>query len=465
MILEFLKNNTLLLTLFEKIYDSILIVDKNSYMLYINDRFQQIIAKEDMRGKKVEEIEPNSKFLEVLKSGKPIYNYRQLIETAGIEVVVSYFPIKLENETIGAIGVGRTISADHMYNLILNPDKIKQKPLFQTKSRSSLPVSFQSLIGEDGSFLKALFKGAAAAGTDANVLILGESGVGKEVFSRAIHLASSRSKADFVVVNCAAIPENLLESELFGYEPGAFTGASSKGKKGKLELAHNGTLFLDEIGDLPPHLQAKLLRAIQFKSFDRVGGNKPICVDIRIIAATNRNLWSMVKEEKFRPDLYYRLNVMPITIPPLKERRKDIIPLAFTFLSKLLDTQQVNLQFEFSEDALKEMLLYDWPGNIRELENVVEHAFVMSSSEGNPFILTRHLPGYLQAATSKNTNPEDLLAMMQEKRTLSEIIEKFEMETIKQTLKECDQNKTKTLKMLGISKGAFYQKLKKYNIN
>jgi len=463
MIRESINDNKLLLEIFAKIFDGIMLVDKDSKMIYSNEKFQQIVARDEMIGKRVEEVEPLSQFLTVLRHGKPIYNFRQLIETAGIEVIATYFPIKKGDDTIGAIVIGRTISADYIYNLIFNPGGVRsERP--QVKTRSSLPAAFQSLIGEDRAFLKALFKGAAAAMTDANVLLLGESGVGKEVFSRAIHLASNRSKAEFVVVNCAAIPENLLENELFGHEAGAFTGASQKGKKGKFELAHAGTLFFDEIGDLPPHLQAKLLRSIQFKSFERLGGNKSINVDIRIIAATNRNLWNMVKEEKFRSDLFYRLNVMPIKIPALRERKRDIIPLSFAFLNKLSAKQQINFQFEFAESVLAKIVSFDWPGNIRELENVVEHAFVMANSEGSPKIMPHHLPGYFQTATINQIRPENFQSMIENKRTLADIIEKFEAEAISQALSDCNNNKTKSLKVLGISKGAFYQKLKKYGI-
>ncbi len=222
---------------------------------------------------------------------------------------------------------------------------------------------------------------------DSTVLISGESGVGKELLAKLIHDQSSRSLGPFVKINCGAIPENLLESELFGYEGGAFTGASRQGKLGMFELAHGGTLFLDEIGELPLGLQVKLLRAIQEQEFVRVGGVKAKKVDVRFIAATNRELEKMVESGKFREDLYFRLNVIPLLVPPLRERKEDILPLIHHFQAKF--TQKFKVSKTFAPEALRLFLNYPWPGNVRELENIVERLFVVSPGE---IIYCRHVP-------------------------------------------------------------------------
>ncbi|MBS4021692.1 MAG: sigma 54-interacting transcriptional regulator [Dethiobacter sp.] len=458
MIRNFINSNQLLLNIFDQIFHTVIIVDSNARMVYTNYMAEQIIHKK-MVGRKVGEIEP-SKFLDVLREGKRINNHRHLIESAGLELVTMYLPIMHSDTIIGAIGVGRLIPADRMYDFLLQNSGLKRK-VHNKELDKALPEPFHNLIGQDTLYVRALVKGAAAAGSDANVLLLGESGVGKEVFSRAIHISSNRNKNNFVVVNCSAIPENLLESELFGYEPGAFTGASTRGRFGKLEAAHQGTLFLDEIGDMPVHLQAKLLRVIQFKSFERLGGNKTIKVDTRIIAATNRNLWQMGTEGKFRSDLFYRLNVFPINIPPLRERKKDIIPLANLFLSRLLSNTQKNI--EFSDYTVEKFLAYKWPGNIRELENAVEHAFVMANTEDAPRILPRHLPENLREANV--INKESFIDITDNAGTLSEIVEKFEANVIRHTLKECNFNKAKVSRKLGISNGCLFYRLNKYGID
>jgi DNA-binding NtrC family response regulator len=235
---------------------------------------------------------------------------------------------------------------------------------------------FGSMVGESGGLQGVLRAVRVVAPTDATVLIQGETGTGKELVARAIHDRSSRSKRPFIKVDCAAIPATLLESELFGHEKGAFTGALAQ-KLGRFELAHEGTLFLDEIGEMPLELQAKLLRAIQDQEFERVGGNRTIRVDVRIVAATNRDLKAMVDENKFRADLYYRLHVFPLSVPPLRERREDISLLTRYFVQK--HARQMGRKIEsIPTEALEALTNYDWPGNIRELQNVVERSVVLS---------------------------------------------------------------------------------------
>lgn len=235
-----------------------------------------------------------------------------------------------------------------------------------------------------------------AARTDSSVLITGESGTGKELFAHAIHNASPRRAKPFVTLNCAAIPAELLESELFGYEQGAFTGASRQGKKGRFELAHRGTIFLDEIGDMPPDMQAKLLRVLQERELDRVGGGAPVPIDVRVIAATNTDLEARVKQGQFRQDLYYRLNVIRLTLTPLRERPQEIPAIAAEILRKLTRRMEL-IVYDFTPEALQALKAYPWPGNVRELENVLERA--LNLLEDDLYIKTPLLPEALLKGT------------------------------------------------------------------
>jgi len=290
------------------------------------------------------------------------------------------------------------------------------------------------------------------APTDSTVLITGETGVGKEIIARALHIASRRRNHPFVKVNCAAIPENLLESELFGYEKGAFTGATTS-KPGRFEIAHLGTLFLDEIGEIPVHLQAKLLTVLQDKAFERVGGVKTTKVDLRIVAATNMDLQAAVQSGKFRSDLFYRLNVVPIHIPALRERKDDLIPLVDYILKKFAAKYQKRIT-DVSVDVMAALSSYDWPGNIRELENVLERMVLMCETET---LGPNQLPPEIKGSESAS-----LTSSLKEKiDDLSRVTEK---QMIIDTLNKTDQNRTKTAKLLGISRRTLQNKIKEYGL-
>ncbi len=289
------------------------------------------------------------------------------------------------------------------------------------------------------------------AKSPATVLLRGESGTGKTLIARLIHYNSPRADGPFVAVPCTAIPESLIESELFGYEKGAFTGAHSR-KIGLMEKAHGGTLFLDEIGDLPLPIQAKLLHAIQEKEFYRLGGTEPIKVDVRIIAATNRNLEDLVEKGLFREDLYYRLSVFPIFIPPLRERPTDIIPLAEHFLEKYSALYGKNIK-RLSSPAIDLLMQYHWPGNVRELENAIERAVLICDEE---VIRSYHLPPSLQTAKSSDTRA---------RLTLAEAVEKVERELIVEALKETRGNQSRAADLLGTTLRILNYKIKKYGIN
>lgn len=258
-------------------------------------------------------------------------------------------------------------------------------------------ITFANIVGNSASLNKVMKKSKIIAPSDSSVLLQGESGTGKELFARSIHNLSLRKEGPFVPINCSAIPENLLESELFGYEHGAFTGASAQGKIGKMEQANHGTLFLDEIGDLPFHLQPKLLRAIQTREITKVGGKNPIKINIRIISATNKDLWAATKRGEFRDDLFYRINVIPLTIPPLRDRGSDALLLSEFILERLCSDMRIKTK-GLSKEVKEIFLFYPWPGNIRELENVLEYAVNFSPAD---VITQEDLPEYITAEAGK----------------------------------------------------------------
>lgn len=321
-------------------------------------------------------------------------------------------------------------------------------------------TSLNDIIGKSEILISCLEKVKRLMEFDSDVLILGESGVGKEMIAQAIHYNSSRKDHKLVSINCALIPETLLESELFGYEKGAFTGANTNSKLGKFEVANKGTIFLDEIGDLPLYLQGKILRVLQERELERLGGNKVIPLDIRVISATNHDLSKMVAEGLFREDLYYRINVTSVTVPPLRKRRDDIDLLCDHFLSILSD--KYNRDARLSYNVLSKLKEYKWPGNVRELRNVIEHSYIMS--RGN-VIKMEDIPEYIE-----NQNMDSIMNMVLSDTAngsyrLDDIISTIEKKIIIEALTITKFSKTRAIKMLGISRGTFYKKIKKYNIS
>ncbi|MFJ7308841.1 sigma-54 interaction domain-containing protein [Peribacillus frigoritolerans] len=296
------------------------------------------------------------------------------------------------------------------------------------------------------------------AKSDASVVFLGESGVGKNVFARALHNGSQRNKGPFIEVNCGAIPESLFESEMFGYEAGSFTGANKQGKPGMIELAHKGTLFLDEIGELPLPVQAKLLKAIQEKKVTRVGGVAPKTIDFRLIASTNQDLEKMVKKGTFRQDLFYRINVIPITIPPLRERKEDIAIMAYYYLRKFNEKYETNKFFHTT--TIKELVVYDWPGNVRELQNMIERLVITAETRT---IYPNSLPFKTQEY-GQNADSSYIEELEERGTTLQDALQEVEIRWLKRAVK---QYKT-TYEMgeyLGMNQSTVVRKLKKYGIN
>ena len=326
-------------------------------------------------------------------------------------------------------------------------------------SRRGAPV----IVGEDPALHQVSRALQRAAGTDATVLLQGESGTGKELFARALHALSARSDGPFVAINCAAIPDTLLESELFGHEKGAFTGAVAR-KLGRFEMAHHGTLFLDEIGDLPLGLQAKILRALEERRFERVGGTASLHIDVRIVAATNKHLKAAIAARQFREDLFFRLSVFPITIPPLRERHDDIAILARHFVDRFCKELKKK-PATLSPQALQELQVYPWPGNVRELQNCIERAVILADGDLiHPRNLNLSFPAKIEEA-SVAPDPWDQIDLS---GTLSEasrrVLATVERRKIEQTLREASGNKVRSSEILQVSYKTFLMKLKEYGI-
>ncbi|WP_340678429.1 PEP-CTERM-box response regulator transcription factor [Paraglaciecola sp.] len=319
----------------------------------------------------------------------------------------------------------------------------------ENRHLAAVAPSMDKIIGQSEGILAASRKAERIAQTDISTLLLGESGTGKEVFARSIHEHSLRKDKAFVAINCASIPENLLESELFGYEKGAFTGAN-KTTPGKIETAQNGTLFLDEIGDMPIGLQAKMLRFLQERVIERVGGRSEIPVDIRVICATHRNLQSMVAEQTFREDLYYRIGEISIIIPPLRDRNNDVVLLARTFLVQYNDEFKTKIK-GFSESAIKAMTQHKWPGNIRELQNKLKSAVIMA--EGS----------HIQAEDLSLTVNDDILSI--ETLNLREVREQAESRAIRNAYQIAERNMSRTAELLGVTRPTLYSLIDKYHMD
>jgi len=325
--------------------------------------------------------------------------------------------------------------------------------IIKEKTERSSRYYLDSIVGNNKSIIEQKYLATRAARTVSTVLITGESGTGKEIFAHAIHNISPRRKGPFVKVNCAAVPETLLESELFGYAEGAFTGALKEGKPGKFELANHGTIFLDEIADMSLSMQAKLLRVLQEKEVERVGSVRTTRVDVRIIAASNQDLNQLVAENKFREDLFYRLNVIILNLSPLRERTEDI-PLISNELLKRLNRQLGTKVESITDEVLHCFGNYRWPGNIRELENTIERA--INFCDGNT-INIEHIPEHI--CSQKAPLPAITAG------TLEKSLQQFEKTLIINTLQVCDGNRSKTAKALNIHRSVLYRKMNKYNIS
>ena len=354
----------ILLEILENADNAVIIIDCKGTVVYINRFYAEHmnIKLEKLMGRNLYDIEPQAKLLRVMEDGGGRDNDEvEYIKSLNIDSVGLAFPLyDSRKEKVGACAIFKDVT--HVVELTRKLQKSKEmvQYLASQLEASELPISFQSYISQNKDLQKTLSLAAKVANTNCTILIQGESGVGKEVMAKCIHNASSRKERPMIKVNCASIPENLLESELFGYEEGAFTGARKGGKLGKFELANKGTILLDEIGDMSLTMQSKLLRVLQEKELERVGGTKTIKLDVRVIAATNRNLEEMVEKNEFRSDLYYRLHVVPIHIPALRYRREDIMPLVRYFIERNGGDESTDL----TPGAARMLEEYGWPGNV-----------------------------------------------------------------------------------------------------
>jgi PAS domain S-box-containing protein len=436
-------------------YQGIVLVDNEGRIVKWNYEKLFGIKEEDVLGKPVDEVIENSRLQVVVKTGKKELCQVQRIQ--GHDMIASRTPIIKNGKIIGAVGtvLFKDVKevkdlAKKLKTLENTVDKYKE----EISKMYSAHYSFENIITQNEKMLKLKSIARKAAYSNSTVLIQGESGTGKEYFAHAIHMASNRGHASFIRVNCAAIPHELLESELFGYEGGAFTGAKKEGKIGKIELANGGTLLLDEIGSMPYSMQAKLLRVLEEREFERIGGNSRIKVDIRVIASTNEDLGVAVKAGRFRQDLFYRLNVVELEIPPLRERLDDIPILSEYMLNQLV--QNMGFPNKIVSDKVKLALsLYNWPGNVRELRNVLERAANISSEEK---IKLEHLPGYISGSFLKDNNQESLCR-------LKDAVAKAEINAIMEALRLANGSRTEAAKYLGIHRTALYKKMAGYGID
>lgn len=421
------------------INEGILYLSRQGKVMYAN-RSAAILLGTDLHnlaGKPVEQLFTGGRrILEVLTNQHPVEIELFAAGTGGrLQLYGTVTPLICRGQEPGLVISFR--------DMTVVPQMVRN---FISKERR---FTFHDIQGTSPALTAVKHKAMQIARGDSSVVILGESGTGKELFARAIHFASPKAKGPFISINCGAIPEGLLESELFGYEEGAFTGARKGGKLGRFELANNGTLFLDEVGDMPLHLQVKFLRVLEEKQVDRVGGTHPITVNARIIAATNKNLEEMVKRGEFREDLYYRLNVIPLRIPPLRERQEDIRVYLDYFLGKynrMLSKDICGL----TSSALNALMTYSWPGNVRELENIVEYAMNIAT---RPVIDLADLPERF----SEKENRIELGGIEEaERKLIEEALKRFGTDT---------RAKEKAAKYLGISRSTLYRKLKRYHQN
>lgn len=377
----------------ESVQDGICVVDRSGEVTYVNPSYLRIVHKtpEMVVGQNVFETAADGNRCAVLRSGiARIGSIRH--KKDGTTIVANVDPIFVDGEIAGVVSVIKDITEIQTLMERLSQVSAKAEYLEQELLRTKKTAqAFANYIGKSGKVVDVLALASKAADSSANVLIRGESGTGKEVIAEGIHYASGRRRGPFIRVNCGAIPGALLESELFGHEKGAFTGAVRR-KLGKFELANHGTIFLDEIGELDKNLQVKLLRVLQQKEFDRVGGEETIHVDVRIIAATNRDLEAMVREGTFRDDLYYRLNVIPIILPPLRDRPDDIPLLVEHFIEKISKENKKDVR-GITPDAMQMFMHYRWPGNVRELENVIERVITLMDTD---LITAAMLPSYIK---------------------------------------------------------------------
>ena len=439
----------------DSIHNGVMVTDAKGYVTHFNKPYGRFLNLDPLAqiGRHCTEVLENTRMHIVAQTGKSEINHTHRVK--GQNMIVQRIPIRHNGKVIAVFGqvMFKDIRDVHRLarrlSLLESKVKLYEEELLNLRSTR---YTFDGIIGKCRVLNALKAEALKATGNHFPVLISGESGTGKELFAQSIHHASERKFHPFVRINCAAIPKDLLESELFGYEKGAFTGARVDGKPGKFELAHRGTVFLDEIGDLPLAMQPKLLRVLEEKDFERVGGNRVIRSDFRLVAATNQALEEMLADGRFRKDLYYRLNVIHLHIPPLRERREDILELSRHLLQQL--TQDTNLTAPaIDAEACRALIAYDWPGNVRELSNVLERT--LSAMEGDTIRL-EDLPFHIYRQQRRSA-PFSATS-------IRHVQAKAEKEAIAYALKACNYNKAQAARMLGIHRTLLYKKMKKHGL-
>ncbi len=435
--------------------EAISVVDELGKGLMINPAYTRLtgLERDEVIGKpaNTDISEGESMHMRVLRTRKPVRGVQMKVGPGKREVVVNVSPVIVDGRLKGSVGVIHDVSELHSLNNQLQ----RARQIIRTLEAK---YSFEDIIGDSEEMTFSVQQAKLAASTPATVLLRGESGTGKELFAHAIHNASDRKYNKFIRVNCAAISESLFESELFGYEDGAFSGARQGGKRGLFEEANGGSIFLDEIGEVSLGTQAKLLRVLQEREIVRVGGAKAISINVRVIAATNAKLEKRIIDGSFREDLYYRLNRLPIQIPPLRQRKEDIAALARHLMTKINQDYGRNVE-GVTPTAIEYFKAYDWPGNVREFENVLGR-IVIHMETTDKMIDLHHIPSLF----SEKKDADMLTVERTPEKTLSQLVDEFEKKTIRQTLELYEGNKTATAKALGVSLRNLYYKMEKHEI-
>ena len=438
--------------LLNNVQDGIIAVDADGRIFYLNKAYTDILDVKPYKiiGKYIQDVEPDSYLTKVLQSHSPEESDVKRISSVNKYVSLRILPMFSDGEFSGAVSIFRDVTETYT----LNREVRKMSGIvgeYSKQLKNLTTLHDMGILTQNRTYLKILDQAAVVAQTDVPILIRGENGVGKEVLANYIHQCSDRKDAPLITVNCAAIPAELLESELFGYEEGAFTGAARGGRKGKFELADKGTIFLDEIGDMPLVMQSKLLRVIQHGEIEKLGRQKKIQADVRIIAATNQPLEQMIAEKSFRQDLFFRLNVFTLSIPPLRERPGDILLLADHFIQYYNRKYEKNLRL--SSETCLWLQEQSWPGNVRELQSCIERAVILE----NEVLLTTGVPS---RETSALVFPQQLPS----NGKLKDMLWEYEEHLLRQSLEASGGNRSRAMERLGLSRRTFYRKCAEHGL-
>lgn len=439
----------------DNVYSGIIVCDTDCRIIFMNQVYADLLKvdRKQVVGRQIKEYFPYSRLSEALAGGKPELGQKCSLKTEAV-LLVNRIPLQSKGKTVGIIL--QTIFRDYkdFTDLVTKLNLLEREVRYQKRALESVlspKYNFDSIIGTSQEIREAKTLAERFAQTDSPVLLLGTTGTGKELFAHSIHAASTRSSGPFVCLNCAAVPKDLLESELFGYEPGAFTGARKEGKPGQIELANGGTLYLDEIGELPLNAQAKLLRVVENKVVRKLGAVKAHEVDFRLVAATNRDLREMMSRGEFRDDFYYRLSTMILRLPSLSQRAEDIPTLVQHLLANAGKSA-----FTVTSEAMAALVNYEWPGNVRELKSVIDRA--LSLADGSTLDVEHLSPEVLglSCATHPLSGHPD--------SSLAEELARFERTVLARAMKLTAGNMSKTAKILGISRSTLYEKCRKHHL-